>query len=101
MISTIRLEGKLLVFDGAGPFLCRIIGDPRWCVPVYSSIETLKRAACEFAFPDAPVKQITDGLDFLDSIHETSRDVLVILDPHKQGNKLRYAIVLEAPLGER
>jgi hypothetical protein len=90
---TIDLSGMIFLWAKEQPVLMRVVGDPRWHLPVFSSLDNLKRAVREFGLEYERIKQIEVGHEFLDSIWESASDVVVIVDPRKHNGRVRYTQV--------
>lgn len=88
--SEIDLSGMLFLWSHEQPVIARIVGEPRWCLPIFSTKETLDRAVRQFNLVYQSIKQIEDHHEFLASIRESARNLLVILDPRQHGAKVRY-----------
>lgn len=93
--AVVKLAGMLLMWKTGQPVLLRVAGQRGNCIPVFSSRETLDRAAREIALlAYESIKQIDDGQQFLEDMR--AQNVRIIVDPHfGQNGRVRYLDIRE------
>lgn len=88
-VENLALDGMLLMWSAGQPVLLRVAGTKGHRIPIFTTIETLKRASHELTLRYESVKQITDGRQFFDDMK--AQNVRIIVDPHIGPNgKARY-----------
>lgn len=91
------ITGCLSPFHENGqPWLIQLPNNPSHWVAVYSTEEKLRQGCIDLNILDYRIKQITDGIDFLNSI--CSSGVRVMLNPYSilEENKTRWTEILPA-----
>lgn len=73
------------------PCLVTVAGREGLSLPVFTTQKKLETFSQEFNVPYDKIKHIDDGIEFLDSI---PKEIAVILDPRKHGNKTRHTEIL-------
>ena len=100
-LKSINITGYLFPWDKETdlPVLLRSHPDdknPAYMLPIFSTAEKLYEAMREWLKPDGPwkIKQIQDGIDFINSIHENQFvRVIIAADPYIVNGNTRFTAV--------
>lgn len=91
------ITGCLSPFRQNGqPWLIQLPDNPSYWVAVYTTEEKLRAGCIDLNIHDYKIKQVTDGIDFIDSI--CSVGIRVMLNPYsvREENKTRWTEILPA-----
>lgn len=92
-----NITGCLSPFKENGqPWLVQLPGNPSYWVAVYTTEEKLRAGCVDLNIQNYRIKEVTDGVDFLDSI--CSAGIRVMLNPYsiRSENKTRWTEILPA-----
>lgn len=89
-----NITGCLTPFRNGQPILIQLPENPNFWVAVFSTKYKMEESCVDLGIENYAIKQITDGIDFIESIVE--HGIRIMLDPYilRSENKTRWTEIV-------